>query len=1824
MSQPPSEASPPARTASQGAAKNTTVSSSLDSNGSRIPRLNLGIKKPSTPAHDNNSSNVLSERSVNEINLPSSRRERSKLSQEVKVDERSRYSSRSVSAATSNSVLHNTVNHRALSASPVRTKGQTPEWKRRLVYGDLSYGEQRDLFTSAGVGLENIFKPPPAPAVPTNEPLQEDEVPQYETTLPSSPPIYPRDPSTVEIHVDESVADDLPRLPGTHSPKAMRYTRQDDSVGSTSNADDSISPENGHGRDLHLEEASSGSMAQNGPDNIRLRMVSGQTDIRNEDFSPIIISRHNAGDGKATFAPVEVPAGELRKRLENLCRNQMLLVTDPNSGLGEIQSRKGSNMFCIDNTEDCERLGGFINVRRGGRSADGSFRDHLLSSALNDTSEFPEESLQASTPKQFPSVRSEKWEGPSGSVGSQPFPRAPHPSPEKRQDQSQASSGSPLKLFQPYDTFTNQTLLRRLSQFEDPASDDSRSAGWQSAELGVTRDHSFPKVGTNPPTLQGIQPRESNDEQLPRQPSVSISQFGAGDLDGYQFEEDISYSSNQDSGVEEVNYGLRIEEASIQEPRRSIFNTTHDSSPPEAEELVIRRRRQKSIISTSSQRHNRTSSTLSDTAAGHESLPVSGIEHLASTPIRRDETFDGKRPRTTPAKDPTPKRRRTLHKSDIGYTADDQPSSVEPVHLTHQQMQSVIGKKRKDARHGEIQQLADPIILASRQLLRPRTPTPSQRSSVQREHAPFAGDENVSPTNRSFRTATAPIPLGVGASLDMNRKPSIKTEDFINEANKIMAMIRSKAGLASGLASVEESESENIYQQEPEIEDSFRESTKEPFSRPPSREGRAPLPRMSARQEDPEIVLRLKKYEEGSEMGDIISSSMRSLGFAQDALRAAREANQQGHGVFDDDDVTNPFLDEDQVISDPPNIRISHNPNRVDQRSSESLRDKFLSNGSRASSGNSTNRSIPTGSSRGSDSRKTIAPESVEHLIPDQVGNMLLDRQRNIWIKRKHGTSPRARQAFLPSEGSEDDPFAGIPDLSVDMTAELRNVRAATSREGQESQDIQSETKTLPNPTRAASKGAIDSSPAPSRTGGGEIFGSTTRFPRGIRDDGAKEAGNDGVEHEISIFEDRTATPKRRNLTITFSSPIASIIQDLAGGADTAAEESLLPDESAEISLGSMKRGRHKPSLKPNDRGSSSRSRSCPKPATRQISLGGQAFVPRPVSRIDEQDEDTDNNGDDSRRQSNNLEVSVIGDQSIADRQEDARHTSLSFVVTTPARGQACPAANTNAAPVISQYVGTLSLSPLSEFTVHHGEQSLPLEVSYTVGNHHLVTGDHARRVMSVNTRDLVQKLSEVEPFEPYWEDMQELDVSERRLESLHALDEFCSRLESLDASSNQIRNLGGIPSTVRQLKITHNCLTSLTAWGHLMNLQYVDVSDNELASLAPFKNLVHLRSLRADNNLITSLDGIKYHDGLQSLRVRGNAIEEFDFDGAKLHRLTELDLKNNRIRRLENMDQLPALSTLNIEGNQLESLAVDADKPLTSLKYLVLSNNSLEAIDLKSMPNIRLLHADRNCLSQLSGFSRARRLDSLSLREQRCDHPLDLSFLSKAYEVRKLYLSGNLLENFSPQVDFLNLQLLELSNCGLKSLPKRLGQMMPNLRVLNLNFNAISDLRPLRFIPRLKRVLAAGNRLGDTANTINILAEFPQLTTVDLRDNPMTQGFYAPLQVLLRKEELDTVDPFTLPDVDPDRDATYSSRLDLETRMRRRLYEQVFVESCKKLKTLDGLRLRRDVGKLRDAVWTALAAQGLVVSQDGSQVDVTECGKSGRGEGLGVENSFA
>ncbi|KAI1213612.1 uncharacterized protein F4807DRAFT_408446 [Annulohypoxylon truncatum] len=1757
---------------------------------SRIPRYNPGsssAKKPQQLAHDSSAINVLSERSTNDINIRGSQRGSSKSSQETKASPRERrYISRSASASTTASVVHNTVQHKKSQSTSAPSKGRDsiPEWKKRLVYGELNYGESKDLFSSAGTGLENIFRPPMAAESTGDETTTNEGA--NDMTLPSSPPPYSRSKQHQEQEREdetfEESANDSQIRHSPPPPKKIVFRRTDEDAQESSRYGQSTLDESYDGQDERTNEPEEESSIPLSPNNRfdESRKVSGQSVIKNEDLSPILITRLTK-DGTVSFAPAELPAEQLRIRLETLRRNQMVLDSEEPSSFLELEPVPVTNESQkIDTTDEFVKNGGFLNVQRGGRSGEGSFRRRPLSPPLNlDTSDMlPESSLQASTPKQFPSVRLERiasgsWRGNSGSPD---IPRAPFPSPEKRLEPPSGQSGSPLKLFGPYDTFTNQTLLRRISQFEDQLTESpSRSNIDNTAALPTQESPS--KSDVNKGFVAESSPKKTAHFSSNYPDNIDdISTFGAGELDGYEFSEDITQNSISQSQLTNKENVMPADDSLP--PSQFVKFQLHEDLSSEGVSLLVPRRRHKLQINGFPPRRFMGLSRVPNTSGPQSSSHPIGPSGVVEATPKRDGS-DGKRPRTSPSKDPTPKRRRTLHRSDIAYGLEDQFVAIDTVQSSHRTMQSVIGKKRPASGESDLQQTASPNILATRPILRPRSPTPGQRSSVAHEQQSL-DDLSYNSGHQNSTSETS----AQGYAVNGSGRTSLKTQDYYDVAEEIMTMIRNKARPRNDLSSVEESEAESGEQQHSSLayggDESSFQSTKEPFSRPPSREG-PPLFRAPTRQEDPELINQLKKYEEGSDLGEIITNSMYSMGRIREAINEANSLSESIRQSFLSDRSWDSFHEDPEVVSDLSNVRISRNPD-IPEPGENAV--EYPTNGSRSSG-----HSVHTASSRGSESKKLILPDVVKPFIGNKVGNMVFDKEKKVWHKIKKPKPTAEDRNFLPSEDSED-PFASIPDLSVDTAREKQNLKLAVTPNLGHNEQAQDEVPQSPSSAKSSTT-AHESINSQNMMGNlKEVY---AKMETAVEDD--KE-----IEHEISIHEDRmqrSSPSRRRNLTISFSSPIASIIQDVAhhsddgnGGQENGTVEHVAPTDS----LGRGRRSKSPKSASSSIRNSRSRSRS-----TRNLSVKGQDFIPRPVSRIDEQDEDA--SGENAA--SEERQLSIRADSSVVyPDNEDKRNTSLSVVVTpAPAKSQPI-----SATPIIGQYVGTLSLSPLSDFTMHQADQSCGLEVSYVVGDHYLVTGDGSKKIMSKAIQNLVEKITEVEPFEPDWDSMQELDINDKHLTTLHMLDEFCTNVVTLNASNNFIEHLDGVPEAVRNLRITNNHLSELTAWGHLMNLQYVDVSNNQISSLHAFKDLVHLRNLRADNNQITSLDGIKMHDSLQVLRARGNLIDEVNFDGTKLQRLTELDLENNQITSIQGVEQLTCLATLNLQHNGLSYFAPSADVSVPNLRYLTLSNNELTTFDVASFPSLRLLHIDRNQLVTITGFSRCRRLDSLSLREQRGDEPLDPSFLDAAYEVRKLFLSGNLLGTFNPSVDFLNLQYLELANCGLQVLPPDLGQLMPNLRVLNLNMNAIDDVTALRYIPRLKKLLAAGNRLADAGQVADVLAGFPHLQRLDLRDNPATLGFYGPAAVMaLASPKGGEGNGFNLQDADAARDERFASRSDMGTRMRRRFYELVVLDRCRRLKMLDGLPVdasaKGQAGLRRGKVWDALVKSGVVKKEEGT-----------------------
>jgi hypothetical protein len=264
--------------------------------------------------------------------------------------------------------------------------------------------------------------------------------------------------------------------------------------------------------------------------------------------------------------------------------------------------------------------------------------------------------------------------------------------------------------------------------------------------------------------------------------------------------------------------------------------------------------------------------------------------------------------------------------------------------------------------------------------------------------------------------------------------------------------------------------------------------------------------------------------------------------------------------------------------------------------------------------------------------------------------------------------------------------------------------------------------------------------------------------------------------------------------------------------------------------------------------------------------------------------------------------------------------------------------------------------------------------------------------------------------------------------------------------------------------------------------------------------------------------------------------------------------------------------------------------------------------------PRLESLYADRNSLTNVAGLEGLHHLWTLSVRDQslRTDPNSEASvgnFL-KNLDVRNLYISLNISRGIELSQHLLNLQRLELASMGLKELPENFGQLTPNIRSINLNFNSIKDLRPLLNIKRLNELLLAGNKLARLRTNAMVLGKLTTLTKLDWRDNPLTARFYAPASenriMSLRRKPSDeqTTDRFVLPPGDVEEDDQYLSRLDYETRIRRRVTEMMLANFCRNLRDLDGLPFDKARVLVKDDVWERLLYLGVIQRK---QLDTTD-----------------
>ncbi|KAK0534174.1 Protein nud1 [Tilletia horrida] len=432
----------------------------------------------------------------------------------------------------------------------------------------------------------------------------------------------------------------------------------------------------------------------------------------------------------------------------------------------------------------------------------------------------------------------------------------------------------------------------------------------------------------------------------------------------------------------------------------------------------------------------------------------------------------------------------------------------------------------------------------------------------------------------------------------------------------------------------------------------------------------------------------------------------------------------------------------------------------------------------------------------------------------------------------------------------------------------------------------------------------------------------------------------------------------------------------------------------------------------------------------------------------------------------------------------------------------------------------------------------------------------------SVARDRIVELIADVAPWEEHWEEMDEIDLSGRRVETVLRLRDFCPALENVFLSRNELSYLTGLPSGVRVLKVADNRLSNMSLFDHLKHLEILDISGNQLTSLRNLECLSRLKDLKANDNAISDLRGLMSMGSLRRLSLRGNKLTRFDAASLDASSLERLDLSRNSIQMVASLYRLRNLRELNLDHNSLCS--IDLGPKMSRLRILRLSfNPELAHLDVLPAHKLNTLYVDGCGLSKVEHLGALTGLENFSIRQQgtgavqwRADETRD---------AKRLFFSGNSFHGgllghrpedsdgddasdagrssdshatarqmngrkrahpdssgrlrdpsaISPPIVLFTLVYLELSGCQLTVLPSALPSQLPNLRHLNLDHNLFTTLPGLQALTRLKRLSLVGCRVKSSQSILKAVQGLPELLVLDTRMNPCTLGLYPPVIVV-------------------------------------------------------------------------------------------------------------
>ena len=195
----------------------------------------------------------------------------------------------------------------------------------------------------------------------------------------------------------------------------------------------------------------------------------------------------------------------------------------------------------------------------------------------------------------------------------------------------------------------------------------------------------------------------------------------------------------------------------------------------------------------------------------------------------------------------------------------------------------------------------------------------------------------------------------------------------------------------------------------------------------------------------------------------------------------------------------------------------------------------------------------------------------------------------------------------------------------------------------------------------------------------------------------------------------------------------------------------------------------------------------------------------------------------------------------------------------------------------------------------------------------------------------------------------------------------------------------------VTELNLENKDISDLQGIQYLTNIKKLYLRGNNIKSIEPLKNLTDLEVLALNNNKIEDIKSLSY-----------------------LKNLVELDLQGNKVTDVSPLKGLAKLKQLSLMNNKVSDISKLGN--LVNLEVLVLQNNEISDISaLQNLVNLSLLYLSQNKIVDISMLGELNNLEILVLKDNQISDVKGLSGQKALPKLRELYLSNNLITDFSP-----------------------------------------------------------------------------------------------------------------------------------------------------------------------------------------------------------------